>query len=1090
MAYSQAEQLAAKRLLEDKEEQEQLANELPPEGLTQEEGISALEGVTQDVAPVPLGQTPVDRMGVVEGFKAGVTNEWLVPSLINTVQDETYAPDPDWINPVLQDKEVPLGYRTNLARARSQDHYDDIKEQIMEEMEHHRRLQGATGWGVAGYMVAAMVDPALLVTLPFEEVMVGQKVARLGKLQQVLKTGLVAGGANALQESALVATKETRGIDDILAAGAAGALLGGGIRGAAIGVQSIRGSRKTVDQIYDEYVRNVLARGDDSLNPAPIDKVVDPSAPKPTEIMPEQIGKDVIDERSVNEAYRHNEAFKQEIKSRSEANIAKGGPSMTELSMGERLRKNRNGVVAALADRLLENPAGTGGKTVRKATADLLGNMRERMLGSTYTDFDNLYKQWYTRQGKSWYNARIAGKGREEFGEAIMRELDARRAGRFINSDPAVKQVADQITPKFNKMSLDMHKKSGVLGADKVKHDANYYPRQWNFEKMHTKGKSSVIEIIARAFKGAHPDAPVKDAEKIGKAFWRRFEQKYTQSSGANSHMFNTDTRDTLQDFLEDLVDDDTVADIMRHVEPTRGRQQAPGSLQRRVELDMDAQLDDGTTLYDLLETDYGLMLSRQTREVAGRSALADIGVKSEQDWEQLIRMAREEAAIDPRLAKDTDIGIDHLETAKRNLLGQSTILNPNSTGARAARDLKDLTFLSRMGQMGLAQATELSNLVAEQGITSIVKAVPQLRRLTKMAKAGTMPKELAEDLAALGWKVGDQHLMNLPYYRVDDGGLKVSNFGDTPFTAHWRNGLVEGKRILGYVSLQNSIMRKEQELWKQSTMVRFFDDAMGTSKLSQRRLNDIGLGEDTMKAIRANIKKHGGKFEHQGIITLGLDKWDKETLEAFRIAMVRQNSQSIQGNMIGDMPAWAMNSKMGQLMLQFRSFPLVAWAKQTKRNAKFMDATTFGAFAYAVPICAAIHIAKANINSLGLSSKERKKVLDAQLSDKGMALGVVRYMPVASLAPDALSALAPFTGQDFSSPYRSGTSRAADMSVGSISPSFGLINETYTGVQNLVNPNHEMSARDIRRFLGILPGSNVIGVKNAINALSESLGK
>ncbi len=1011
--------------------------------------VSPLEMLPEDspvmtYGRVPTGQTErPEGMGFVEGF-TGQQKQNLIPKAWEYITRDSYAPDPNWVNPALDDKRIPIGYRSNFVGVASQEEYDATYNRLKDELDWQQRVATASGSGKAGAIISGFLDPALLVAAPVEEVAIGGKILQMGRLARMARGAAVLGTSAAATEAALVGVSETKPWEDVLTAAAAGCLFGGGF-GAFKKTSKLLMSNKSIAQA-DEAARASAARN----------------------------------------GYL-SEIFSEEFTAEAQALATKNARKRTlknslKWSMGERGRMSPSGVFASTMRRLTDN-SGSGGKYTRHHTAAVERELNHRMMASQYADFWSNYQQWSKNQGYGISDQFLHGEGRVKFGRAVMEELEYRaRHNVARNTDPNIEAVI-KMNGDFNKVELGALKHAGVEGAEAIEDNAFHFHRQWQFEKI-AQNSDTFKKLITRSLMQTHEGILEKDAERIAKKIYNRMESRFNSKVDASLARYEEDHLDALEEALEDILDSPgTLDEVMQVIVPTgTSKSKAPGYLKRKMNLDMSVSDDSGMSLWDFIDTDLGQSFSNRAAQSSGRAALARQGIRSDADWDKLRRLGFAEASANPARAKDIEKDWERLVVVKRQLLGQATYDNPNSSLNRVARDLMDLTHLSTMGQMGIAQATELANLAGENGLVNVIKAMPQMKRMEKAIKNNP---ELAADFNAMSWAVAKDHKMMVPGLRTDEGRLLTSD--DGALLTGFRNSLQEGKRLLNYMSLQNNVLTTERNLWLHSTYIRFFDHANGKRAISTKRLNDMGISPDLNNKMILEIRKHGGKFENEGIKSLGMNKWDGDTLREFQLVMSRQMNQAIQGNLAGEVPKWATSS-FGRVLAQFRNFPLVAFTKQTKRQMKMMDPQAFQTISYGAMLSMAVHYGRTHLNAATMDGRKRREYLDKNLSTAGLAHGTLRYLPVASVAPDGVNMVANLMGLDVGQPYRGGVSVASNMSIGSFAAGGGYLENTVKAARGIKNAaTGDYNEHDARAMMSILPFANVLGIRQAAGVVADT---
>ena len=985
---------------------------------------------------------PREQMGFVEAA-IGQQKQNLIPKVMeHMVPDATV--DPDWENPVLTDERVPFDYRVNFAGARNQEDYDQTMERLQSELDWSRKVSNASTGGKIGALLSGMADPALLGAIPFEEVAIGGKILQMGRLARMMRGSATLGVSAGLTEAALVGASETKPWEDVLTATVAGAMFGGGL-GAFRGTTKMMMSPKAVKAASDAAEAEMTRSG----------------------YLPEIF----------------SDEFFEAAEATAQKNASSGFVDKTvKWSMGERGRKSKSGVFAEAMRRFTDS-SGTGGKFTRHNTAAVERELDYRIMASKYTDFWDHYTMWSKESGYGIGDRWLHGEGREKFGREVMEELDfrANNAGETRNTNKAVDAVCE-MSGNFYKENLNIIQRAGVEGAENVAENPYYYTRKWQYHKMLAVGKKNFVKLLSKGLVGGYSDMAPHTATSIARKVFDRLKRKASEAVEPDIARFDEAQLDTLDEIFAEVIPDiETREKMLGMITKGGTKGKAPGHLKQRLRLDMNVTDDEGRTLWDFLDTDLGQHMNTRAAMDAGRAAMARQGIRSDADWTKLKAKGYKVLEQHPEMKAEIDKDWDRLVAVRRQLLGQSTYSNPNSTYNRLARDLMDLTHLSTMGQMGIAQFTELANLFGENGLANVIHAIPQMKRVRKAMENNP---ELAADFNAMSWATAPDHKMMVPHMRTDEGLMNVEGTNNAVRSA--RNAMSEGKRLMNYASLQNSVMTTERDLWLHSTYIRFFDHAQGKRPISVKRLNDMGISPDLNNAIRMEIRNHGKLYEKEGIKSLGMQHWDEGVRRDFQIAMSRQMNQAIQGTLAGELPLWATTS-FGRIIAQFRNFPLVAFTKQTKRLGKLADAQAFQTIAYGSMISMAVHYGRVQLNAAQKTGRKKQEYLDRNLSAAGLAHGLLRYLPVASVAPDGVNMTANLLGYDIGQPYRGGQSVASNMAIGNFAASGGYLTNIVGAAKGGIHAmTGEYDNHDARALMSIMPYSNVLGVKQGATAFAD----
>lgn len=1007
-----------------------------------------MSGLQQEYIP----QKPVEEgMGFFEAAW-GQQKENLLPKAYDWATREKPPIDVNWKNPVAEDVEVPPQFFDNFVEASSQEEYDQIKARLQHEIKWENQVSNATGLGKFGAFVSGMLDPALLVAAPIEEVAVGAKILQIGRLSAMLRGGAVLGASAGATEAALVGVSETKPWEDVYTAMAGGALIGGGLGSFKWGQKVLAGTRNT-NQFQLAQAANAHASGLYSSE-GYLNKLFTPEADAEIEALVVPATKPRLRDRLWN------------------------------ISMGDFVAKHsRSGWARALMGRLAETSVDAAGN-VRHTTAAVERDFIHRSLAAEFSDIHPVFRQWCKDRGISYGDSIMKGEAWEKFGREALEEMEVvkRTGANSPDVHPSVKRLTE-MSDNMYRQELKRAQEAGVEGAMGIAEDANYWHRRWDFTRM-LQNENTFIPLLAKGLLTLSPNGVPQEAEAIARKVYNRMKDKFTQHADAAVAHHHEHHIDAMEEAIYDIVSDPLEADELVKNLVGRKPDKGPGYFRRKLDIDFSVT-HNGMTLFDFVDTNVAQTMADRAAHSSGRIALARQGITSDAAWDRAIQNIRKDALKNPAAKESIERDIEKLEVVRRQLLGQATYdLKKNPKFNRLVRDLMDLTHLGTMGQMGVAQATEIATLLGENGLWNVTRALPQMKALKKALRNDP---ELAKDLACMGGLVAEDHKFMLPNLRTDEGRLLTSD--DGALLSGFRNGLQEGKRLMNYLSLQNSVLSGERKLWAQSTYIRFYDHAMNPRKMSisPKRLADMGISEEFNRRIIANVQQYG-KNEN-GVRSLGLHKWPAEDLYAFQMSMSRQMNTAIQGNLAGEIPMWATTS-LGRVLAQFRNFPLVAFTKQTKRAMQYRDSQAFKTIIYGAIISTAIHIGRTELNHVGNSSQKAKERYKKAYSPAGFAQGAIRYLPAAAFFPDMGSFMAKATGMDYGSQAHRGIPTAkADLDIGDIAASGGYVEKA---VQGLVAApikaatGKKLTSKDARAIIGLMPFNNTLGLNQAANLFAD----
>ena len=95
---------------------------------------------------------------------------------------------------------------------------------------------------------------------------------------------------------------------------------------------------------------------------------------------------------------------------------------------------------------------------------------------------------------------------------------------------------------------------------------------------------------------------------------------------------------------------------------------------------------------------------------------------------------------------------------------------------------------------------------------------------------------------------------------------------------------------------------------------------------------------------------------------------------------MMRAQALGIQEQLIGETATW-MHTPLGEMLSQFRTFPLVAMEKQTAREWRMMDTETAQIFMYGAAVGSMMYFTRLASKTIGMDERSRNEYLDKYLT-------------------------------------------------------------------------------------------------------------
>lgn len=574
--------------------------------------------------------------------------------------------------------------------------------------------------------------------------------------------------------------------------------------------------------------------------------------------------------------------------------------------------------------RFTEVAAGFGGHIKRPKTAAIRQlhnqNQLKTMYAKAYHDAISAFvaskgrgavAQWFARWGEAHTNKFVA-----EFDRNVFTVLEYRRQGKPIpdSIDPSITKFCDE-WQKFTDFAHDMAVDANLNGFKPNRKVAHYIPHVWvqgKFKRaIREHGIPKVEQLLTTAYQKAKDAGTsyVKDPAEMARELIRNVLED------------NYDALDSYVPLLEDKV---------------------PGMdarAKRRVDLDTTTELD-GLSVLDLLDTEVINVANKYSNRIAGYSAIAkatDGMITSPRDLRNLKELMIMEGAEKNIDTKKTEKLFDDVVDM---LLGRPT----RGGLPQEIRQIKQLAFLTKLGGLGTAQLTETGQVIT-RAVLNMFSDKNTIEKIIGLSKESEGYVDLMREVQSLSSISNDLDLLHRESTNYDDGLMESINplrrlskyLVDKGTGGQLR---APGARALTQVSLFNSIKRGQSRIVQASFVIdaaKHFKSNSG--KMDNRRRADIGLTDpDGRNELLEDVFNNIVEYDANGLPTkLNIDKWPPDAREEFALAMLRDEAQTIQKALVGELPQW-LNSPFWSLMLQFRQFGLLAMNKQLRRSASFAD--------------------------------------------------------------------------------------------------------------------------------------------------------
>lgn len=1031
--------------------------------------------------------------------------------------DPTYVPDAKQLEADF--RSLPYAYWSSLTDTNigSKEEYQWIVDRVKAEMRAQETLGEAGALGTLAHFGAALFDEgAIALALTTSPMAAG--ALKAGRLKRILAVGGLVGAENASLEALLAKGSQTRDAGDVVIAGLTGMALGGSLgalgRAANTPAPVVPGKAPVRAPTRPPEVE-ALDRAADDIATRRIERTPDPGTAIETRLVgePQAAGstsvgaaEDVRPETPLTSLDIH--VSPEEAPHAAMSYMTVGGKKIPlRFDIAGRLGRSNIPLVRKVYATLVAEPVGYAdrGKAVPIAAEEIMAQQRTTSLAAYYRTGAPAYKEWAAANGKR------AGslKARREFNQAVTRAV---RTG-VDHPDPHINKAA-QAARKMTRDTLQAAQDARVRGFEDLVPDDAYLPRLIKTGRvvaMSRRFQGGLESLVAGAVRRAQPRLDEVDAGTIAKQYLRAIRQRGYGMDLAHGAVMRRNADEVLREVLDDSgMDPDEIQRLIAKVRLSP-EDKGPARSRHRLLLDEDfsmelRDLETGQVrevrIDELYEDDIDQLLGSYARQMSGRIGMAKAaGIYGRKEFDDLIQAVRQNADDNAVQPKELAATVDTMEFVWKGLTGAPLEANPAGIWSKGARLLRDWNYVRIMNQTGWAQLAEIGNVVAYGGTSTILKHLPAMRQMVRNAKTGEMDHELIREMEHISG-LGTDWLRGAAYSRHDDldFGLEETLGKAEPF-------LHKGKRITtaisGMAGVTSTMQRFSSVLIAQkfTDMAGTFAKAGSLAGLTGRkgervkaRLRVLGLEDSMAERIFAQINKHKTEVPSnfvggRKVRLLGIESWDDlDARDAFTYAAHRLSRKIVQENDLGASAQW-MHSTTGKMLVQFRSFMMVAYTKQLLYGLHMRDFQAFSSFAFSMMAAGTAYTAQTYTKSLGREDAEEYRA--KRLTTNEIAKAAFQRAGFASIIPTAIDSVWVSTlGDDPIFAYGRSTDLASSVFRGN--PSVDLVNKALGSVGNLAKPaardDYEFSQENARDLASLMAWSNAMGIQNMLNALTGDL--
>ncbi len=485
--------------------------------------------------------------------------------------------------------------------------------------------------------------------------------------------------------------------------------------------------------------------------------------------------------------------------------------------------------------------------------------------------------------------------------------------------------------------------------------------------------------------------ARVFDDEKYLKQGKQFFNKIATNQLGFSTD-FATIAKTMDLDQLEEILGDKQLAkELYEDFKEMLANQAKSSRAKSRFDFDLNSSITarDGTvvSLKDLYSNDMGGIYTSYYKEMAGRNALAQKGIKSvDSDMKELSLQAQQEI----RTTGDTQALADAIDDIK-NLFLNRPIKDAAGTLSRRAGELTEIALLDKTG---VAQLADYSMIAGNVGAVNTLKAMPSFRWLLSNATKGE-DKSLLSEIETLIGSVGNDPII----YNVYQQRIGQTNEGSLGAMGRNVDHALAWMRHHTYnLNLMNPITAIQQKAAAISATRYIVDGAM-RGESGTKRLLAMGVDKDLIKGIRREVENGNIVYKDGTVIALNSHTWNSKRIQAkFGAALRRTVEQGVQKTSIGETAPF-MHKDIGNWLFKLQSFAITATYKQLGRNLHLRDSQSATTALYATLLSAGVYGINDAVNN---SAKEDYFGSEEHLAR--ILVGSVGYNPMLGWLPEGLN--------------------------------------------------------------------------------------
>jgi len=1006
--------------------------------------------------------------------------DWALQNLARWLGREKHLPDPDFVmtpemfEAAAKQDGISFTNLDELSSSHSQADWDEKVAHIKQEQDFNNEI-AKYGWKGAGLrMGVSFMDPGVWgLAIATGGLGLYGKAAQVGRMATVARWGGVSAAEAGLIEAAMLTDKVTWGWEDSAASVGASLIVGGSL--GALFAKPVQNLTKNIEA---QAVKRQAEESGVTLSEASRTKLdgerelvnFDPLSP----------------DSNIAPAAMTHINIKNPFGPSVRIPLRFDMMAFVKTSPSEPLRRYFGGIAQDV---------------VGDTTTGRIVNMSATELGTQmYRTYSASFMQPYTANFNKFkeeisYGLLDRDAVRMQFSELV--EQAVRRDGDgWIDSldnlsdvqKQAVKAQRNEYRSMMRQVLKDL-KEAGVDGAEAIAENALYVPRRIRASTLtrwrDQLGDDGLVDFIAQAYRsGSKRPITMAQAQSVARIHIKNIERY----DGGFERVSGSVTKQQLDEIKKLLSEGGATPQTTRDIEIIEkilSDKKGGSNLSRRLDLDETFEAK-GYKMEDLYESSALDGMDKYLRVMTGRVQAAKVlGIRSDAEFQERIKEIGESViGKDPKTEARVKADIKRVDVLYRHLTGKpmDKDAGKSASGDTAFRLLMDYNYMRVMNQVGFPQFAELGNTLAFAGFRATLRSVPALKKLRRDLETGEIVnQDILRDLEAMNAIGSDYIRYQTVSSRFTGPSDEVIGHNMTDSQRKVMDLATKGKRVTSILSGMVPITVGLQRMSASA-----FIQKMGSlqrkalTEKDYRRFREIGWTDEVTNGIRDQLKK--ATYTKTGAIDdLNMTQWDGKLREEFANGIARWTYRVIQENDPGAL-GYFMTQRVGKAVTQFRTFMLVAHAKQFLHGVQRLkqgDLQVANAFMLSTFIGGLAYMGQSELKTIGASNRDEllHDPDKGYLAPENIAKSAFQRSAYSSLIPTGVDTLSYMFGSDPVFAYGRSSGLPSHAIFGN--PSLDAFNKAIALPGNILSGDFSEAAK-------ALPYQNMLGVTNFLRAIDE----